>query len=504
MWDVRTGILLSTCEAPGSYSGSANSDSSDEVTNSDSSGDRPFVITKLACTLDDESLVSATDDGQVTIWSIGPGQIKSTFSVGFHAHRVELSSDGQKVAIASFNGTVYLLDVFSGQLECSLPTSPNIFGLAFSRKGRILVIAERDNHIKLWNIASGVIENSVPWRGIRVTFSSSDKELAFISQSHGSETVAVWDVALEELRIIKQYCSEKISSLSYSPDGKIIACCLSYCSIKLVEVHAKQGTLQTNLAETGDSISRIICAPFGRLVVTAHGSGFIKTWSLVSGQMSLLQAVKGHRAWVRNLAFSSDTRLIASCSNDGTVKIWSISAGRLQLFRVLEHDELHGTPNPNPGAAQVIFSSTGNLIASMIFYRAFKIWEVCSGRLLYTIPIKRHVDFRERLQQLQIDVNGRLSSCKDIFPDIINEEEFISRRDSWLLRNDHRLLWLPPDYRTQIVIRSGTVIVGLTTGRIISFVISIDELHRTGLFEAQDVQESINSRSSSYNQILES
>jgi WD40 repeat protein len=92
------------------------------------------------------------------------------------------------------------------------------------------------------------------------------------------------------------------------------------------------------------------------------------------GQPKLVLPV-GHTAKVNSAAFSPDAKLIVTTSDDNTAKVWDVASGKL-LYSLDEHQ------NPVFSAA---FSPDGKRIVTVSFDKTAKVWDILSGKLLYSL-----------------------------------------------------------------------------------------------------------------------
>jgi WD40 repeat protein len=82
-----------------------------------------------------------------------------------------------------------------------------------------------------------------------------------------------------------------------------------------------------------DRITSVAFSPDGKLLATSDVVGQIRVWQVVDGQQLL--TFQGHTNWVSSIAFSPDGQLLAvSGSSDPTVKLWEVSTG--QCVRTLQ------------------------------------------------------------------------------------------------------------------------------------------------------------------------
>ncbi|RCJ17383.1 hypothetical protein A6770_34045 [Nostoc minutum NIES-26] len=159
-----------------------------------------------------------------------------------------------------------------------------------------------------------------------------------------------------------------VTSVSFSPDGEILASAGTDNTIKL---WSPDGKLLTTLTGHSDAVNSVSFSPDSQILASASTDNTIKLWSRDG---KLLNIFTGHIDGVNSVAFSPNGKIIASGSNDNTIRLWSRNG---KLLAILS--------GHSRGVNSVSFSPQGDLIASGSDDGKVKLWSL-DGRLLTSIP----------------------------------------------------------------------------------------------------------------------
>lgn len=161
-----------------------------------------------------------------------------------------------------------------------------------------------------------------------------------------------------------------VRSVTFSPDGKLIATGGSDNTIKLWD--ARTGKTLRTIAVRDLAVDDMRFSPDGSLIASRSFTGYVvKLWTVANGE---LRASLKHERPVATFAFSPTGALIGTGGWDDQVRLWSVATGQLR----------HTLKGHKHNITQVVFSPDGHLIASASYEEHgnnLKLWEVATGQL---------------------------------------------------------------------------------------------------------------------------
>ena len=394
IWEVGTGRLLRTI-----YGGAGG-------------------FFSLALTPDGTRMLAGERQGALTLWDLPTGQVVRRF-VG-HSGTIlaaAFSADGAQAVSAGHDKTIRVWDVSTGmQLRLLTGHTNSVTSVQLSPNGRQLISGSSDKTAKLWDLATGRVVRTLG-HVAQPTTARFSKDGSHVLTGCADGSINVWDaVSGELLRTIRGHTAW-VSTIVFSPDGKLIASgsssdktiklwdALTLTLLRSVSVSgdvdgvsaiafSSDGTLFLSGSRDGEitlwdraeprqvrtfgqplfRITSVAFSPNGANVLSGSADASAKLWNAATGE--LVHEFKGHASGVTSVAFSPNGTRVAAGSSDRTVKIWDFATG--DILRSLEG---HG----GRGVYSVAFSPSGGQLLSGDGLGALRLWDVDTGKLLRTI-----------------------------------------------------------------------------------------------------------------------
>lgn len=287
-------------------------------------------------------------------------------------NRLRITPDGLTLVSASSDNTVRLWSIESGRELNSIrvPGSP-ILDLAISPDGRRLATVDSflTNCVRIWELASAAPISSLPttnWPGQRCLFTPAG-QLVTIAQDR---SVLLWDP--ETGQVLRSY-SGVTGSTTILND-------LWMANDSTLAVVANDGTVYLWNLERSDPVRVVATAPVvastgvphEHLLITAELDSNLRIHQLPGGDT--LRTFRGHSTSTHSgVAFSPDGRFVLSGGVEASTRLWDRRTG--QPVRTFV-----GSP---AGTAAAIFSADGTRVVTTVGLPSpgVHLWNTATGEL---------------------------------------------------------------------------------------------------------------------------
>lgn len=217
-----------------------------------------------------------------------------------------------------------------------------VLGVALSPDKEPLVAAARGNQVHVWESKTGQHVRALlapklagpdgkPVAAAHLSLVESvawSKDGKWLATGSYQE-VALWDAKSGELKHKLGGFADRVVSLAFSHDGKLLAAGggepTQEGEIKLVEVESGKVARQIKDNAHSDTVFGVAFSPDDKMLASCGADKFVKVYEVGTGKF--LKAFEGHTDHVLGVGFSGDGKLIASGGADKVVKIWDYGRG---------------------------------------------------------------------------------------------------------------------------------------------------------------------------------
>ncbi|GET40879.1 serine/threonine-protein kinase [Microseira wollei] len=285
---------------------------------------------------------------------------------------IVISPDGQTLISSDYNNGIKLWNLQTGKLKSTLSKSKGDFPfgtIAISPDGQTLISSNFMNDIRLWNLQTGKLR-SIPIDNFSIHRATAISPDGQILVNKGLETIELWNLRTGEwLRSINTGEYSLRDSITISQNGQILVT----SGLEMITEQAGYATIM-------------------------RSGNTAKLWNLKTGELIRTISI-GDKA----IAISSDNKTLISFNSwsyrGGTIKLWNLQTGELRNTLTGSLSRVNSIVISPDGR---ILASTGEIVQSQIgsttTYKTadfIELWNLQTGELLRTIPVKQQTWLRE-------------------------------------------------------------------------------------------------------------
>ncbi len=190
----------------------------------------------------------------------------------------------------------------------------------------------------------------------------------------GKGSLGTWDTSTGHLQramqidqeVIKKDGGDNIAAIS--PDGKFVA----YATSNVFLFDAISGTQLSVLTGHQGRVDSLTFSPDGKILASGGDDRKIRLWDTSSG--TLLRTLTGSGGHVNTIAFTSDGKTLVSGSQERIVTFWNVADGQIS-------SQIKGST----GAVYKVIVSNSGTVAALTGSAIIKVWDVQTGAVLHTL-----------------------------------------------------------------------------------------------------------------------
>jgi WD40 repeat protein len=321
------------------------------------------AVYKATFAKDGKTILSSSEDKTAKLWKLNGVPSVKIIDRDLQAFVAEKNNEFQKSSF--FRNDPFLRSSPEEQKK----KEGKINSLSFSPDAKTIATAGEDGRVRLWKMDGTLLKtlfqpDNNKTDGYRSKYSFYDANVSFspdgttIASANGSNTIQFWKMdgtLLDTLDVPRSLI------IKYSPDGKILATdgSIDQFTGNVVTLFKQDGTIIAKLTGHSDRITDISFSPNGKTIATASADKTVKLWKLDG---TLLHTLKGHEKEVNSVSFSPDGKTILSSSRDGFIKLWKLDGTPITSFT-----------GDDVSVNNAKFSPNGQMIATS-GYEKVKLW----------------------------------------------------------------------------------------------------------------------------------
>ncbi len=267
-------------------------------------------VTSLEWNPNGKVFASGSNDSTVHLWRYNGSIIKVLTGHSSEVNIVAWSPDGKILASGSGDKTIRLWRTNGDLIKELSGHSESIIVISWSPDGSILATGSSDGIMRLWRKDGTLIKEIKS--GTVVSWSPDSKILAIGSED---KIIRLWRTNGELIKELSGH-SDRISSLSWNPDGGILASS-SYNNIIL---WLPDGRIKKKIAGGCSYRKSLLWRPDGKILAAVIGDEKIKLLSF-DGNTNI--EISGQRGWFKSIVWSPDGSIFAARAEGNTIRLYT-------------------------------------------------------------------------------------------------------------------------------------------------------------------------------------
>jgi WD40 repeat protein len=157
----------------------------------------PAQETTINCLVfsNDNQILASADETGIKVRDLTSGQIRNTFSTGGKVTALRFAPGDRVLVSASEDGSVSLWDLRTGVLSSQLKKhTAAVNAIAFSTAGDLMATGGDDRSVIIWETATGKARRTLKGHDLTVTSLAFSPDASLLACGSGNASVVLWDV----------------------------------------------------------------------------------------------------------------------------------------------------------------------------------------------------------------------------------------------------------------------------------------------------------------------
>ncbi len=165
---------------------------------------------------------------------------------------------------------------------------------------------------------------------------------------------------------------ETCLTLTFSPDGKVVASGFSSGVIRLWDIKTRKEMML--LKGHKDDVKTLVYTPDGKTLISGSTDRRIIIWDSFKGEMK--KTIRGHWGTVNSLSLNQTGKILASAATDKRLKLWDFDRD----WKKISDNKVH-----EDSISVVKFSPVKDLYASASWDHTINLWELNKDKKLFEL-----------------------------------------------------------------------------------------------------------------------
>ena len=283
--------------------------------------------------------------------------------------------DGERILSASEDGTVRIWNLTTGEEERRLNHGSEVNIVEISPDGNWVATGsgtgrmgsgrKRDNSARVWDLATGALVFRTPQVDYRVSTVAFSPDGKLLATSDDDYSAAVWNIESKQQLVTLKNRGGSVGTVAFSGDGELLLMKSGNDgSVWNWRQKRRLITFNHNRDNTSYQVNTIVLSKLGNVAASASLDDSARIWDVLNNEEPIILK---HGDNVQSVSFNESSDHIITASDDGRVRIWS-TAGREIL-----------SLNHGNAVAHAEFSPTGNYALSADGKGVIRIWDIIQG-----------------------------------------------------------------------------------------------------------------------------